>query len=154
MTTPALAQSHNSNPMFCKHFLFLSKLLNKIIIDHHPQDSKKTSTVSSPLTLVPSSIISAADAGAGPLVALVCMPVTLAGSAAREAPVTRLASVTALTECSRTALTLTGKLVTKSGHGAVQTATAGLTENRQRLQEDERVLEGHDGKRRGGGRKS
>lgn len=86
------------------------------------------------------------------------MPVTLAGSAAREAPVTRLASVTALTECSRTALTLTGKLVTKSGHGAVQTATAGLTENRQRLQEeikkDERVLERHDGKRRGGGRKS
>lgn len=83
-----------------------------------------------PLTLVSSSIVPAVDAGAGPLVTLVCVPVTLAGSAAGEAPVTRLASVTALTKRSGAALTLTGKLVTKPCHGAFQAAATGLTERR------------------------
>lgn len=70
----------------------------------------------SPVTLVSSSVSSAVDAGSSPLVTLVCMSVTLAGSAAGEAPVTRLATVTALAECSWTTLALTGELVTESGH--------------------------------------
>lgn len=78
-----------------------------------------------PVTLVSSSVVSAADAGSSPLVTLVSVSITLAGSAAGEAPVTCLASVTALAKCSRTALALTGKLVTESSHGTFQTATAG-----------------------------
>ncbi len=81
-----------------------------------------------PVTLVSSSVVPAAEAGSGPLVALVGVSVTLAGSAAREAPVTRLASITVLTKCSWTALALTSELVTESSHRALQATTAGWAE--------------------------
>lgn len=94
----------------------------------------------SPLTLVSSSVVSAADAGSGSLLALVSMPVTLAGPAAGEAPVTRLTSVAALTVCSRAALALTGKLVTKSSHRSFQATRTGWTERKK----DVRRMRGHD----------
>lgn len=85
-------------------------------------------TETSPVTLVSSSAVPAVDADSGPLVARVGVSVTLAGSAAGEAPVTRLASVAALTKRSGAALALTSELVTKSSHRAFQAATAGCTE--------------------------
>lgn len=85
-------------------------------------------TETSPVTLVSSSVAPAADAGSTPLVALVGVSVTLAGSAAGEAPVTRLASVATLTKRSRTALALTSELLTKSSHRAFQAASTGWTE--------------------------
>lgn len=81
----------------------------------------------SPVTLISSCVVPAADAGSSPLITHVGVSVTLAGSAAGEAPVTRLASVTTLTEGSGTALALTSELVTKSSHRAFQAATTGWT---------------------------
>ena len=86
----------------------------------------------SPVTLVSSGVVPAADAGSVPLVALVSVSVTLAGSAAGEAPVTRLTSVALLTESSGAALTVTGELVTQPSHRTFQTATAGWTEGEKR----------------------
>lgn len=88
-------------------------------------------TETSPVTLVSSGVVPAADAGSGPLVTLVGVSVTLTGSAAGKAPVTRLASVASLTKRSWTALALTSELVTKSSHRAFQAATAGWTEGGQ-----------------------
>ncbi len=82
----------------------------------------------SPVTLVSSSVAPAVDAGSTPLVALVGVSVALAGSAAGETPVTRLASVATLTKRSRTALALTSELVTKSSHRAFQAAPTGWGE--------------------------
>lgn len=81
----------------------------------------------SPVTLVSSGVVPAADAGSGPLVALVGVSVTPAGSAAGEAPVTCLASVAALAKRSGPAPALTAKLVAESSHSAFQAATAGWT---------------------------
>lgn len=82
----------------------------------------------SPVTLVSSGVAPAADAGSTPLVALICVSITLAWSAAGETPVTRLAPVAVLTKRSRPALALTTELVTESSHGAFQAATTGWTE--------------------------
>lgn len=79
----------------------------------------------SPFTFLSSGVAPAADAGSGSLLALVRVSVTLAGPAAGEAPVTRLASVAALPEGPRAALALPGELVAESGHGAVQAAFTG-----------------------------
>lgn len=79
----------------------------------------------SPFTFLSSSIVPAVDADSGSLVALVRMSVTLAGSAAGEAPVTCLAPIAALTKCSWMALALPSELVTKSSHRAFQAAITG-----------------------------
>lgn len=87
----------------------------------------------SPVTLVPAGVVPAADAGARPLVALVGVPVALARSAAGEAPVSRLASVTALAERPGATLTHAGELVAESRHGALQAATAGCRQEKKRV---------------------
>lgn len=89
-------------------------------------------TETSPVTLVSSSVVPAVGAGSVPLVALISVSVTLAGSAAGEAPVTSLASVTVLTKCSRAALTMACELVTKPSHRTFQAATTGWTDGRKR----------------------
>lgn len=54
------------------------------------------SPVTSPVTLVSTSVVPAAEAGACPLLALLGVAIALTRPAAGEAPVSRLASVAAL----------------------------------------------------------
>lgn len=79
----------------------------------------------SPVTLVPSRVAPAADAGARPVVALVGVAIADTGSAAGEAPVSCLAPVALLTKRPWAALALPGELVTEPSDGAFQAAATG-----------------------------
>lgn len=82
-------------------------------------------TVASPVTLVSTGVVPAAEAGARPLLALLGMAIALTRPAVGEAPVSRLAAITALAERSGPTLAQARKLVAEARHGALQAATAG-----------------------------
>lgn len=77
-----------------------------------------------PLTLVPCGVVSAVDAAAGPLVALLGVSVALAGLAVGEAPVASLAGITARAEGVGAALALPRVLLTETASGALRAALA------------------------------
>lgn len=72
-----------------------------------------------PVTTVPAGVIPAVDADSASLVTVVGMSVTVAGSAAGKAPMTRLTPIASLTKRPGTALALPGVLVTESSHRPV-----------------------------------